>query len=1063
TFEYASVVAGSDIIKASLTNLTNTNLDSGPVTANWTSSAACPAPGVAPVSATSLIYVGQTSLHVGDSLLAAALLTDGNGNALGSQTVSFTFQNSQQTVSTDSTGVARATFSAASAGSATLSASFAGSTSYSASSTSATISILQEDTQISYSGPTMLTTSGPEQLTARLTDVHHQAPLANRTLTFQIGSMQASAVTDSNGNATAPVTLSPSQTTGPGQIQVSFAGDSNYKPSFTAVPVVIALSTSFVIWGGNSGALQRGQDVNFWGAQWESQVTGGDFTGNPSFKGYADDVTAIQLCEPLAATGQQSLTNQCWTAKPGNSSPPATVPAYIEVIVSTAITKSGSHIYGNIASLAILKVDATPAYGPNPGHPGYGVIVAVVQDGAQVFPAPAVLSATQSQPATLLPGESYNVTAVVTNTGQATADNVTIAESFDGTQPPSGTQTDASLAAGAQFSASFPETTPTYPAIQSNETSTAYQTRLAGIDGRRFTSTGSVSFTDATGEPYLPVSLSAYSVLQIPRLDVALTGPSCVAPGASVPYVVTLTNLGSAAAASSTAVLTLPDGTTKTISVSNLAAGTSSVSTVYFQLPALTPQAGGETTEQYLARLAAADGTLLTASVNVNWQDAQGNNYGTISQQASSTTQRVPILRETPSAPATILPGSTATLNFTVQNSGSGNAIETDLSVENPDGSTSLAVPFSLSADSSASANTSWHAPTVGARQSGESDTAYLSRLAGLDNAPLTFNISMSWKDAAGSRYGPTSGTAASTRVLPVVSVATSGAMSANVGDTITYAVTLQNLGHAPATTLSLVVTLPDGSTVTPALPPGGLAAGASAQLTATYLVPASQAGTSINARASETWTDSSGNSYGPLSSTAATQVTNPNLPPVVSAGTNQTIELPTNTVALQGSAAPGRPGGSVTSLWSQVSGPGAVTLADATQPVTTATFPVAGTYVLKLTATDGTLESSATVTITVAPVNQPPVVSAGSDQSITYPTNTVTLAGTATDDGYPLGSSLALTWSQILGPGTVTFAPANHATTQATFSLTGTYVLRLSASDGQYTSTADVRVVFNS
>ena len=184
-----------------------------------------------------------------------------------------------------------------------------------------------------------------QQLTAKLTDIHHSAPLANKTLTFQVGTLQATAVTNSSGIATASLTLTSSQTTGTGQIQVSFAGDSNYQPSFTSVPVIIALSSSFVIWGGNSGGLRLGQDVNFWGAQWASQVTGGNFTGNPSFKGYAQTVAAWQLCEVLAGSGQQTLDDRCWFTKPGNSNPPAAVPQYIEVIVSNAISKSGSEIY----------------------------------------------------------------------------------------------------------------------------------------------------------------------------------------------------------------------------------------------------------------------------------------------------------------------------------------------------------------------------------------------------------------------------------------------------------------------------------------------------------------------------------------------------------------------------------------------------------------------------------------------------------------------------------------------------------------------------------------------
>src|SRR5262249_55554932 len=47
---------------------------------------------------------------------------------------------------------------------------------------------------------------------------------------------------------------------------------------------------------------------------------------------------------------------------------------------------------------------------------------------------------------------------------------------------------------------------------------------------------------------------------------------------------------------------------------------------------------------------------------------------------------------------------------------------------------------------------------------------------------------------------------------------------------------------------------------------------------------------------------------------------------------------------------------------------------------------------------------------------NQPPAVSAGSNQTITLPTNTVTLNGSASAGAGPL----TLTWTQVSGPGTV-------------------------------------------
>lgn len=96
------------------------------------------------------------------------------------------------------------------------------------------------------------------------------------------------------------------------------------------------------------------------------------------------------------------------------------------------------------------------------------------------------------------------------------------------------------------------------------------------------------------------------------------------------------------------------------------------------------------------------------------------------------------------------------------------------------------------------------------------------------------------------------------------------------------------------------------------------------------------------------------------------------------------------------------------------------------------------------------------------APTNTAPVVNAGADRTVTLP-STLTIAGTVNDDGLPTPTSLTIAWTKTSGPGTVTFSPANAATTTVTFSAAGTYVLRLSASDGALASLDEVQVTVSS
>ena len=102
---------------------------------------------------------------------------------------------------------------------------------------------------------------------------------------------------------------------------------------------------------------------------------------------------------------------------------------------------------------------------------------------------------------------------------------------------------------------------------------------------------------------------------------------------------------------------------------------------------------------------------------------------------------------------------------------------------------------------------------------------------------------------------------------------------------------------------------------------------------------------------------------------------------------------------------------------------------------------------------------ATANVTVTV---DQPPQVNAGPDQTITLPVNAA-LAGIVTDDGSPdPPAAVTIVWSLVAGPATVSFGNVNAASTTASFSQAGTYILRLSADDGFLSASDDVTITVN-
>ena len=93
-------------------------------------------------------------------------------------------------------------------------------------------------------------------------------------------------------------------------------------------------------------------------------------------------------------------------------------------------------------------------------------------------------------------------------------------------------------------------------------------------------------------------------------------------------------------------------------------------------------------------------------------------------------------------------------------------------------------------------------------------------------------------------------------------------------------------------------------------------------------------------------------------------------------------------------------------------------------------------------------------ITVTSQVVNAPPVVNAGADQVIFWPADSVSLAGTATDDGLPTSpGAVSLSWTKVSGPGAVSFGSPAAAASTASFGAAGTYQLQLVAGDGLATA----------
>ena len=78
---------------------------------------------------------------------------------------------------------------------------------------------------------------------------------------------------------------------------------------------------------------------------------------------------------------------------------------------------------------------------------------------------------------------------------------------------------------------------------------------------------------------------------------------------------------------------------------------------------------------------------------------------------------------------------------------------------------------------------------------------------------------------------------------------------------------------------------------------------------------------------------------------------------------------------------------------------------------------------------------------------NQAPVANAGSNGSITLPTNRATLSGSGTDAD---GTISSYNWTEVSGPSMATITSPNSATTSVSSMVQGTYVFQLQVTDNK-------------
>ncbi|RYZ53837.1 MAG: T9SS type A sorting domain-containing protein, partial [Sphingobacteriales bacterium] len=193
------------------------------------------------------------------------------------------------------------------------------------------------------------------------------------------------------------------------------------------------------------------------------------------------------------------------------------------------------------------------------------------------------------------------------------------------------------------------------------------------------------------------------------------------------------------------------------------------------------------------------------------------------------------------------------------------------------------------------------------------------------------------------------------------------------------------------------------------------------------------------------------------------TEAETPDANPRAAAGQDLQIQLPANSVQLNG-AGSSDPDGSIASFkWTKISGPTQFTISNTTIANPVASGLVAGIYMFELSVTDnkGAIGRD-TVNVTVNPAsNQLPVANAGTDIVKTLPDNSVQLNGGASTDAD--GSIVSYQWSKLSGPSSFVINNAGIVNPVISNLSAGIYTIELTVTDDKGgTAKATVTITVN-
>jgi len=446
------------------------------------------------------------------------------------------------------------------------------------------------------------------------------------------------------------------------------------------------------------------------------------------------------------------------------------------------LTNSNGRIGGTptVAIVSNITISAWENSG-NKGASVSAVFTFTITNGTGAVTAPAILTQPQSQ--TNYVGTTANFTVTASGT--------------------------APLSYQWRFNGA-----PISGAIASNYALPNLQTSNAG--------TYSVVVTNSAGTA---TSSNAVLTVLVPTADIAVlcNGPNSVAPGATLNYTITVTNLGPFTASNVVVMDTLPPA-----AVFSSATGGGVVGSGVVTWPAITALASGTVTNYTVTATAPTNGSLTnSASATSSTVDPNpANNNGTAANsQVITTVAPQADVATTCSGPASVAPGATFNYSVTATNLGPSTASNVVVTDTLPGTATFVSA---TGGGVNNSGTVTW--PAIAALAGGGT-TNFNVTVTAPSGGSLT-NIVSSVSPVLDPVVSNNNGSAAAARVITAIGsqadlmVFKTGPPVVLAGSNLTYTINVTNAGPSPATNVLLKDFLPTNVVFVSASGGGALASG---------------------------------------------------------------------------------------------------------------------------------------------------------------------------------------------------------------------------------------------